>query len=40
VFTTAEELEHLDPRLVSRLLDKRRCEIKGITGPSYRGGRR
>ncbi len=38
VFTTAVKLEDQEPRIVSRLLDRRRCEIIGITAPSYRGG--
>ncbi len=39
VFTTSIKLEKLDERILSRLRDKRCCEILGINVPSYRGGR-
>ncbi len=38
VITTANSLDEIDPRLVSRMLDTRLCAIYGITVPSYRGG--
>ncbi len=38
VFTTSYQLEELDQRLVSRMLDTRRCRVIAITAPSYRGG--
>ena len=38
VITTANVLDEIDPRLVSRMLDTRLCTIYGITVPSYRGG--
>ncbi len=37
VITTAETLEELDPRIRSRMLDKRLCRIFAITAPSYTG---
>ena len=37
VITTAETLEQIDPRLRSRLLDRRISQVKPITAPSYRG---
>ena len=37
VITTAESLEEMDPRLRSRMLDKRLCQIYAITAPSYTG---
>lgn len=40
VFATSIPLNELDQRILSRLLDKRRCEILGIDVPSYRGGKR
>jgi len=30
------EVEELDPRIRSRMLDKRLCDIIAITAPSYR----
>jgi DNA replication protein DnaC len=38
VITTAKELEELDAKLRSRLLDTSRCTVFGIIAPSYRGG--
>jgi DNA replication protein DnaC len=38
VITTSDTLEEVDPRLRSRMGDRRLCVIKGITVPSYRGG--
>ncbi len=38
VITTANVLDEIDPRLVSRMLDTRLCTIFGITVPSFRGG--
>ena len=35
VITTARPIEELDRRLVSRLLDTRRCALVAITAPSY-----
>jgi DNA replication protein DnaC len=40
VITTAFSLEEMDPRLRSRLMDKRLCEIYAITAPSYTGAPR
>ncbi len=37
VITTADTLDEIDPRLRSRMLDKRLCDIYAITVPSYRG---
>lgn len=37
VVTSAETLEEMDPRLRSRMLDKRLCRIYAITAPSYMG---
>jgi DNA replication protein DnaC len=37
VITTAETLEEIDPRIKSRMLDRRLCVIQAITAPSYRG---
>ena len=39
VFTSAYNLEELDQRLVSRMLDTRRCRVIGIVARSYRGGK-
>jgi DNA replication protein DnaC len=38
VITTADTLSEMDPRIVSRLLDKRLCRIFAITAPSFHGG--
>ncbi len=38
VITTATPLEELDPRLVTRMLDIRRCTRFAILVPPYRGG--
>jgi DNA replication protein DnaC len=37
VITSAETLEVMDPRIRSRMLDKRLCRIYAITAPSYTG---
>jgi DNA replication protein DnaC len=37
VITTADELENMDARILSRMLDKRLCTIHAITVPSYHG---
>jgi DNA replication protein DnaC len=37
VITTAESLEELDPRIRSRMEDRRICQIKPITAPAFRG---
>jgi DNA replication protein DnaC len=37
VITTSQKIQDLDPRLRSRLLDQRRCQIYAILAPSYRG---
>ncbi len=40
VITTADYLKEMDPRLLSRIEDRRLCEIHAITVPSYRGATR
>ena len=40
VITTAINIEKLDPRLATRMLDLSRCHIFEIHAPSYRGGQR
>ncbi|OGN72206.1 MAG: hypothetical protein A2X25_00655 [Chloroflexi bacterium GWB2_49_20] len=37
VITTADSLDNMDARILSRMLDKRLCTIYGITVPSYHG---
>ena len=37
VITTSNELEDVDPRIRSRMLDTRQCTIYAITAPAYRG---
>jgi len=37
VITTASSLEEMDPRLRSRMLDQRLCNIYAITAPTYTG---
>jgi DNA replication protein DnaC len=37
IITTSDTLDEIDPRLRSRMLDKRLCDIYAITAPSYRG---
>ena len=37
VITTTSSLEEIDPRIRSRMVDSRRCEIYAIMTPSYRG---
>ncbi len=39
VITTFNKLEELDERLASRMEDRSRCRVHGITAPSYRGSR-
>ncbi len=36
VITTSSSLEELDPRILSRMLDKRICDIHGLKVPPYR----
>ncbi|RLC89488.1 MAG: DNA replication protein DnaC [Chloroflexi bacterium] len=38
VITTAKEVDELDAKLRTRLLDARRCVIFGLTAPPYLGG--
>jgi DNA replication protein DnaC len=40
VITTAINIEKLDPRLATRMLDVSRCHLFAILAPSYRGGQR
>jgi DNA replication protein DnaC len=40
VITTADTLSEIDPRIRSRMLDRRICRIYAITAPPYRGGGR
>jgi len=40
VITTADTLSEIDPRIRSRMLDRRICRIYAITAPPYRGGDR
>ena len=35
VITTAQQLEELDQRVTTRLIDQRRCRVVAITTPSY-----
>ena len=37
IITTADELDKMDARILSRMLDKRICTIHGITVPSFHG---
>jgi DNA replication protein DnaC len=37
VITTSNSLDEMDPRLRSRMLDKRVCKVVALTAPSYRG---
>ncbi len=39
VITTSMSLDELDPRIRTRLLDRRLCTICGITAPSFHGGK-
>jgi DNA replication protein DnaC len=39
VITTIQTLEEIDPRLRSRMEDRRLSDIKPITAPAFRGGR-
>jgi DNA replication protein DnaC len=38
VITTTDKLSEIDPRIRSRILDRRICRIYAITAPPYRGG--
>jgi DNA replication protein DnaC len=38
IITTADYMDQVDPRLLSRLQDSRLCTICAITAPGYRGG--
>ncbi len=38
VITTATEIEEIDPRLATRMLDVSRCTVFAILAPAYRGG--
>ena len=40
VITSATDLEEMDPRLRSRIFDKRLCTIHAITAPTYTGSAR
>ena len=37
VITTSENMDEIDARIRSRMLDKRLCRVLGITAPSYHG---
>ncbi len=37
VITTADKMEEIDPRIRSRMMDRRVCRIFGITAPSFTG---
>ncbi len=39
VITTTDKLSEIDPRIRSRILDRRLCRVYAITAPPYRGGR-
>ncbi len=39
VITTTDKLSEIDPRIRSRILDRRMCRIYAITAPPYRGGK-
>jgi len=39
VITTTDKLSEVDPRIRSRMLDRRICRVYAITAPAYRGGR-
>jgi DNA replication protein DnaC len=40
VITTTDKLSEIDPRIRSRLLDRRICRIYALTAPPYRGGQK
>ena len=40
VITTADKFSQIDPRIQSRMLDRRICRIYAITAPPYLGGRK
>jgi DNA replication protein DnaC len=40
IITTADELDKMDARILSRMLDQRLCTIYGITVPSYHGAKK
>jgi len=39
IITTTDTLSEIDPRIRSRILDRRMCRIYAITAPAYHGGR-
>jgi DNA replication protein DnaC len=39
VITTTDKLSEIDPRIRSRILDRRICRVYAITAPPYRGGK-
>jgi hypothetical protein len=39
VITTADDEKQMDPRLLSRLMDRRLVTVRPITAPAFRGGR-
>jgi DNA replication protein DnaC len=39
VITSADRLDDVDPRLRSRMLDRRFCRIISLDVPSYTGGK-
>jgi DNA replication protein DnaC len=39
IITTTDTLSEIDPRIRSRILDRRICRIYAITAPAYHGGR-
>lgn len=39
IITTTDKLSEVDPRIRSRMLDRRICRVYAITVPPYRGGR-
>ncbi len=40
VITSADQVEDMDERILSRLLDRRLCTLYGITAPTYHGEKR
>jgi DNA replication protein DnaC len=40
VITTVERIDEIDPRIRSRMLDKRLCSVFPIVAPAFTGGRR
>jgi DNA replication protein DnaC len=39
IITTTDKLSEIDPRIRSRILDRRICRVYAITAPPYRGGK-